>query len=256
MVQYKEKGMPNPMVALGFPVTTEQDFRHYVYQTTEFGQKIETKNGSYTYWAIGNGIELWVQTNHHKRIIGMNPHFRGYTRMHVGITERLPRHPHSLLDGAFYAWANPRSSSAASGTFPFVFDVPDYDVHDTLGIPSIHAVQIAAFALDLQAFTSDEAYQKVQGDKLVLASESFIPSGLFTAEGKPREPMQALANFSGHVIDTHMLINPVTSQKFHWAQVSTLGGMFDIVADPQVVQGTLVKNGGVRGNFWLSGRFA
>jgi hypothetical protein len=68
--------------------------------------------------------------------------------------------------------------------------------------------------------------------------------------------MQALANFSGHVIDTHMLINPVTSQKFYWAQVSTLGGIFDIVADPQVVQGTLAKDGVVCGNFWLSGRFA
>lgn len=248
--------MPNHMSTLGFPVTTEQDFRHYVYQTSEFGQKIEAKNGSYTYWPVGNGIELWVQTNHHKRIIGMNPHFRGYTRMPVGITERLPRYPHSLLDGAFYGWANPQSNDPTSGTFPLVFDLPDYDVYDKLSIPNIYSVQIAAFALDLTAFASEAAYIHAQTDITKLAPESFIPSGLFTPRGQPRQPAQAQAILSGHVLDTSKLINPVTSQKFYWAQVQTLGGLFDVVADPQVIQGPLVKDGVVRGVFWLSGRLA
>src|SRR5918911_3052462 len=94
------------MMTLGFPVTTAQDFRHYVYQASEFGQRIEARHGSYTLWEVGNGIELWVQTNLHGRIIGMNPHFNGRARMRITLTERIPRSPHSILDGAFCAWVS------------------------------------------------------------------------------------------------------------------------------------------------------
>lgn len=248
--------MPNHLSTLGFPVTTEQDFRHYVYQTSEFGQKILTKHGSYTYWPVGNGIELWVQTNHHRRIIGMNAHFRGYTRMRAGITERLPRYPHSLLDGAFYGWANPRTADPASGNFPFVFDLPDYDVYDELALPDIFSVQVAAFALDLQCFSNDVSFLQAQQTGTHSAPETFLPTGLLTPQGMPKQPAIAQALLSGHVLDTAKLINPVTGQKFYWAQVFTLGGLFDVVADPQVIQGPLVKNGVVLGTFWLSGRLA
>ena len=95
-----------------------------------------------------------------------------------------------------------------------------------------------------------------QGNGIKFASESFIPSGLFTAgpQGKNKHPPQAQAIFSGRVIATQRLTNPVTNQKFYWARVHVLGGEIDIVADPQVVEGTVVEDGIVSGTFWLSGR--
>jgi hypothetical protein len=60
--------------------------------------------------------------------------------------------------------------------------------------------------------------------------------------------------FSGRVLDVRMITNPVTEQRFYCAQVSVLGNELDVVADPQVVQGKVVKGGIVRGAFWLSGR--
>jgi len=48
-------------------------------------------------------------------------------------------------------------------------------------------------------------------------------------------------------------LNPLTQQPFYWARVRTYGGIFDVVADPQIVQGTIVQNGIVGGLFWLSG---
>ena len=249
--------MPNHLTTLGFPVTTEKDFRHYVFLASEFGQKRESPNGSYTMWALGNGIELWVQTNLHKRILGMNPHFSGHSRMKVGLSRRIARNNQSILDGALYAWADPSDEQdVESGSYPFVFDLPDYDLYSDISIPGPATLQLAAFAHELQGFASEEDYYADQEGGLTFAAESFIPSGLFTSftEGGASERLEAQAFFSGHVLVTQVLTNPVTSQRFYWARVRTLGGEVDVVADPQVVRGKVVKGGIVKGDFWLSGR--
>jgi hypothetical protein len=248
--------MPSYMTALGFPVTTEKDFRHYVFAASEFGRKIEAPDGSYTLWEPGNGIELWVQTNLHKRIIGMNLHFSGHSRMKVGLTRRIVKIGQSILDGALYAWADPQTHEPESGYYPFVFDVPDYDLHNDVRVPGLATVQLAAFAHELQGFEDAAAYMAVQGNSANLAEKSFIPSGLFRPgpQGGVREPPLAQAIFSGHVLVTQILINPVTDQRFYWARVRTLGGEVDIVADPQVVRGKVIRAGIIKGSFWLSGR--
>lgn len=245
--------MPSHMTALGFPVYTEQDFRHYVYEASEFGQTIQAANGSYTCWAAGYGIELWVQINLHKRIIGMNPHFSGQGRMRTYLTRRVMRREHTILDGAFYGWGREGSTDADAIEFPFVFDLPDYDLYNEVGLPCHADVQLAAFAHRLQGYASEEAYQQ---EEELLAVESFVPSGLFISgeRGEAKEPPQALALFSGRVIAAEQIPNPVTHQRFQWALVRTLGGEVDIVADPQVVQGKITINGIVKGAFWLSGR--
>ena len=247
--------MPSHLTSLGFLVTTEKDFRHYVFAASEFGQKLESPNGSYTVWALGNGIELWVQTNLHRRILGMKPHFSGHSRMKVGLSRRIVRSDQSILDGALYASADPQDEKAESGTYPFVFDLPDYDLHNDVAIPGSATIQLAAFAHELQGFESEGAYETVQGSDVRFATESFIPSGLFTPGSRGgREQPVAQAIFSGRVLVTQILTNPVTSQRFYWARVHTLGGEVDVVADPQVVQGKVVKGGIIRGTFWLSGR--
>jgi len=246
--------MPSHMTTLGFLVTTEQDFRHYAYQASEFGEKIETPNGSYTFWEVGNGIELWVQTNLHKRIIGMNPHFRGRASMRAGLVKYVSRKEQTILDGSFYAWANPITNDPTSGMFPFVFDLPDYDTYHPILLPCIIDVQLAAFAHHLIGFADEATYTASQHKDLKFAPESLVPSGLFTPTGKIKEPPQAEIIFNGRVLETARLVNPVTSQKFYWARVRTLGGEMDVVADPQIVQGQVVQDGIVNGTFWLSGR--
>ena len=249
--------MPSHLTTLGFPVTTEKDFRHYVFEASEFGQKLESPNGSYTMWALGNGIELWVQTNLHKRILGMRPHFSGHSRMKVGLSRRIVRSDQSILDGTLYAWADPQvEEDAESGSYPFVFDLPDYDLHCTIRIPGPATIQLAAFAHELQGFLNEDAYNAAQGNDIKFAAESFIPSGLFApgSGGGRREQPEAMAIFSGRVLVTQILTNPVTSQRFYWARVRTLGGEVDVVADPQVVRGKVVKGGIIKGTFWLSGR--
>jgi hypothetical protein len=174
--------------------------------------------------------------------------------MSVNITARIPRYEHNILQGAFYAWASPQMSDTETGLFPFVFDMPDYDRYDTLDLPSNGTIQLAAFAYNLQGFENEEAYKASPSGKTKLASKSFIPTGLFTLRKGARIPAQAQAIFSGYVLETAMITNPVTMLKFYWARVNTLLGEVDVVADPQVVQGKIMKYGVVRGEFWLSGR--
>jgi hypothetical protein len=248
--------MASHMTALGFPVSTESDFRHYTYQASEFGQTIEAFSGSYTLWAPGHGIELWVQTNLHKRIIGMNPHFNGRARIRTLLTRRIMRREHSILDGTFYGWINPSHDDPSSRAYPFVFDAPDYDLYNELELPHVANVQLAAFAHTLQGYDSEEAFKQAQEESTRCVPESFTPSGLFSSgpHRGHKESNQPQAIISGHVLATQKIVNPVTDQQFYWALVHIPGGEVDIVADPQVVQGKISVNGIVKGTFWLSGR--
>lgn len=248
--------MTSHMTALGFPVSTERDFRHYTYQASEFGRTIEAFSGSYTLWAPGHGIELWVQKNLHKRIIGMNPHFSSRARMRTLLARRIMRRDHSILDGTFYGWINPSQDQPLSRAYPFVFDAPDYDLYNELELPLVTTVQLAAFAHELQSYENEEAFNLAQGEDARYAPETFIPSGLLSAgpQKSSKVSHQPQAMISGHVLATKKITNPMTDQQFYWALVHVPGGEIDVVADPQVVQGRIGVNSLVKGTFWLSGR--
>lgn len=157
-----------------------------------------------------------------------------------------------MLDGAFYGWANPDGGITQSGDYPLVFDAPDFDLHRSLGLPVIMDVQLAAFARELHAFKGEtEYYASGWGESF--AAESFVPSGFFEAADRD-DPPQAYAMFAGHVVETSLLTNPVTEAEFYWAKVRALGGEVDVVADPQLLAGTLIAGGIVWGWSWRSGR--
>lgn len=245
--------MASHMSNIGLRATTSEEFRRYARQTVELGETIEVKNGTYIHWKVGRGAELWAQVDHKHNLVGLNPHFQGDARMQVGLVRHIKRTGDSALEGAFYAWADPRSNDPETGEFPFVFDSPDYDVHSSLQLPTIVQVQIAAFAHELEGFENDEAYYASQGDEPKFAAEAFIPSGLFSAAGSVNEPPKSLAIFVGHVLVTETITNAMTKREFYWAKVRTLGGEVDVVADPEIVRGKVIKAGVVKGKFWLSG---
>ncbi len=245
--------MPSHLSSIGFPVQTEEDFERYARRAVEEGRAINAGGGRYVRWPLGMGAQLWVQVDANNRFLGLNPHFSGYARLRARLTHRITRSGGSALDGAFHGWAD-LGDDAESGAFPFVFDTPDYALYQSLELPAVLDVQLAAFAHELAAYPDEEAYYAAQERKPRFASQSFIPSGLFTPGGEATEPPEAYALFSGHVRDAALLTNPATGASFHWALVDTYGGAVDVVADPEVVRGPLGEGGVVRGSFWLSGR--
>lgn len=245
--------MPSHLSDIGFDLSSEKDFEELAYKAFEKGDYLRTPAGIYIRWSVGEGAELWLQVDGKENIIGLNPHFSGSSRMRAGLVNRILR-TESPLDGAFYAWASPNEGDPEDGYFPFVFDTPDYRMHDRVELPRIFDLQIAAFAHEVEAYESEDAYFASQSGDVRFASESFIPSGLFRPDGQSTTPPQAHAIFSGHVLEASLKTNPITSSQFWWSRVRTLGGEVDIVADPLIVIGDMAKGGVLRGLFWLSGR--
>lgn len=215
---------------------------------------IPVKGGRYLQWSSSCGAEAWLQVDRRGELIGMNPHFSGRSLIRVGLTARVTRPGDTALDGAFHAWADPPSEDPVTGSYPFVFDVPDFLCYADAATPGIAQAQIAAFAHEVSVYGSVHAYEASTTAGPRLASRSFIPSGLFSPGGAKTEPPQALAILTGHVRRAEKRTNDLTGCLFHWAEVETFGGAFDVVIDPELVDEVPGAGGVISGSFWLSGR--
>ena len=245
--------MTNHFSALGFNVHSKHELGALANYALQEGAQIESLNGDYIWWSPGRGIELWFQINPQKRVMGMNPHFSHNARMRVGLTQLIARPTFNMMEGAFYGWANPQENS--EGDYPFVFDLPDFDLQRHLSLPAVKEVQIAAFAHELTIFANESNYEASQSQ---LAPQAFVPVGLFQKiEGEeiPKDVgPTAMGVLSGRIISTEQLKNPFTNLPFHWAKVETFGGEVDMVVAPELVTTDLTVGGIVQGTFWLSGR--
>src|SRR4051812_36390839 len=119
--------MSNHFSALGFRVTDEEGFHKLVQQAANAGRSMPTPRGEYLRWAPGAGVELWIQVNRQRELTGCNPHFAGEARMEVQGVKTLPGDSETL-DGSLYAWAAPQGEEPESGAYPFVVDLPDFDL--------------------------------------------------------------------------------------------------------------------------------
>lgn len=242
--------MASHLSAIGFPVETEAEFRELVARAAAGG--VSLPGGTYSRWAPGEGIELWVQLGE-REVVGFNPHFAGSGRMRVAIQSVRPE-PAFPSEGKVYGWADPRAGQPDGGAYPLIFDLPDFATAVAQLQPrSTVTIQLAAFAHDLTCYASDDAFAGAQGE-VKFAPESFVPAGLFDSEGGEVDEPEALALVSGHVRAARVAVNPVTGRSFHILLVQTVGGTVDLVADPASVIGAPVVGGVVQGTFWLSGR--
>lgn len=244
--------------AVGFPVGSAADLASLAKLAAVGGTSYESEQGFYVACSPGEGIELWVQFDRQRQLIGCNPHFSGQGRLRVGVGRKVldPRAP---LDGAIYGWAEPKplpDARQSPGMYPLQVDLPDFGITAKgLPTPSVVTMQIAAFAHQLLTFASDDEFAQPSNPLSKLATEAFIPSGLFRPDGQPVNPPRSEAMLTGHVLAASLLKNPVTQIGFYHLHIQSLGGTFDVVASPKVVTGPAPAVGGVvAGTFWLSGR--
>lgn len=231
----------------------EDDFFALANHVADDTTVIDVSDGRYFHWASDCGAEIWLQVNEANELIGMNPHFAGESRVRVGIISRITRRDDTALDGAFQGWADPSGDDPQDGIYPFVFDSPDYRRHSKLTIPSIVPVQIAAFAQEVLVFDSVDAYDTSQASETKLASQSFIPSGLFPPNDGLIQTPQAFGILTGHIAKAEKRENRLSGHSFYWVLVDSLGGLFDVVIDPELVQNEPKLGGVLTGSFWLSG---
>ena len=247
--------MPSHFSTIGFALESQSDMADLVEKAVTASQEIRFGGGRYLRFRGGGGEEVWIQEGSDGAIVGINPHFTGRSVVRVGVAKVVRRDIDSELDGGFSGHADPDVDDPLSGACRVVFDCPDFGATANLKLPSIVTAQVAAFAHDIQVhatFADFDALRR-QG-KIGLASRSFIPTGMFTPEMSKRDPPDAFALITGHVMEAEEKVNPITGSRYFWALVDTLGGRYDAVIDPSLVTVAPRAGGVISGSFWLSGR--
>lgn len=243
--------MASHFASLGFPISDVKGMRRLAGELTPKAQELPAGDGAYLRWAPGSGEELWLQVDRRRDFSGMNPHFSGVSRLRLGLEQRIKIRGATPLDGAFEAFVLDEEDEAVA---QLIFDCPDAVLHAGVPLPAIATAQIAAFAHDVEIHESVEAFEAAQvaegggPDQLRFASQSFFPSGVFA-----KRP-EATAILSGHVIDSGLRTNALTNDSYTWAAVESVGGVYDVVASPDVIPSAPPLGGVVLGSFWLSGR--
>lgn len=248
--------MSSNFTCIGIELASADDMEALVDKVSDLAEAAVVPGGTYLVWA-GDGPELWMQLDAEDRLIGMNPHFTGPTRMRLGIVAPIERPGQSELDGSFYAWVNPTDEDdPTSGEYPLVFDCPDSAMHDDLELPCIAEVQLAGFAHHLEIWDSVGDFERARGgDDTQLASRAFIPAGLLRPDGDEDPPAPvAYAIINGHVLAAEVRENPVTGLRYQWAALATHGATLDVVAPMQLVTREIREGSVLSGGFWLSGQ--
>jgi hypothetical protein len=245
---------------IGFQVESPQQFQDIATKAAACSTPVPTfVGGAYQHFSTPEGVELWIQVSPNKELIGCNPHFAGFSSspLNLGFSidvTRVISVDGSPLDGRIMGTI---ASDEASGC-PIVFDVPDFRQYAArLTLPARARVQLAAFPHEFSASPSEEAFHADQAARLGspgMAAESFIPSGTFKPGGGVIEPPVAEAVFTGRILAAERRTNSLTGASFHALRVKTLGGIIDMVVDPQLVSSPLVIGGVIFSSAWLSGR--
>jgi hypothetical protein len=248
--------MASHFSSIGFPIRDQSEFAALPDRVGPEAVPIESKHGIYWKWSSECGAELWLQANTDNEVIGIAPCFSGVSRIRVRLTARVSRPNDTAMEGAFHGWADPDDDKSESGAYPFVFDAIDADQYGALTLPSVVEARVAAFAHEVTVYPSIDAYNATQTGEIKFASQSFIPSGLFSPGGDATSPPESMAIFTGHVVAAEVKTNRLTGAKYYWAHVQTLGGSFDVVIDPELSEAQPVIGGVLSGSFWLCGRLA
>ena len=246
--------MPNHFATIGLPVETPADLSPLARRIVKSSRIFETDRGDYLRWASDSGAEVWLQADIDKRLNGVHPHFSGKSVVRVGLTRTVVHPEATALDGGFHAWAEPHNDSPEDGHYPFIFDAPDFLLHQNLTLPCVAMVQIAAFAYEVTVFDSLQAYNATQTGEMKWAAQSFIPEGLLAHRREPEHSPTALATIRGHILETELRTNELAGLAFYWVLVQTYGAVIDVVIDPQIVNEPIKIGGVIAGSFWLSGR--
>lgn len=247
--------MPSQFSAIGFTITSGEDLAALASRVAGEAERISAPPGDYLKWASPSGEQLWLQISPGGDAMGMSAHFAGKSSIRLAVEARVARPSNTPLDGTFLVWANPPAGAATGGDYPFAFDCPDAATHLDLTLPATVTAQVAAFAQDVSLYDSADAYVSSQaGQGMSSPSRSFIPSGLISPDGEPRNPPEPHALIAGHVLESGVQVNAITGLQYCWALVDTVGGTFDVVIDPDLLPRPPRAGNVVAGWFWLSGR--
>lgn len=259
--------MASNLSTIGFVFADEDEFRAaMVRYAAEAAALAACETGRYGIWRSRTGAEIWFHfsaaDNGATAICGLTPFFDGQSDVEIQITKSIRRDGDNAFEGSFHGWVG--ADETGEGKYPLVFEAVDFAVHANGPWPKTRRVRLSAFARELTAFADEAAFAAPRADdseeSLNLAPKAFIPVGLFAAAMSNEDGLEATtpspsALLTGTVLEHRTLQNEATGKSFEWLLVDSLDATFDVIADPDVVSGTIVEGGTVEVMATLFGRF-
>ena len=265
--------MTNHFTDLGFDVHEADDLTDLLLHAANVADEFPLESGGQLLrWAVGAGIELWIQVHPNGELVGVHPFFLGPTRLRFRLT-RLDASLGGPQDGAMMGWVlSPTDSDPdAPGAYPMRYDLPAYPLgEEEIREGEVYELQAAAFADEIALFEDENEFDAAQDTEARFAVQSFVPIGLIPPENEgededdpygegllqEKEAFQPVAEaiFSGTVSRCEKRINPFTQKPFWWLQVATYESEYDIVADPALMDRDPKPGDIVQGQFWLAAR--
>lgn len=260
--------MASNLETIGLGVATHEEFERLVTGLAEGARAgLTSPVGDYAIWRSRSGAEVWLHLSQPegsgpettREIRGLTPFFEGTSDIPVNITARINRPDDNDFEGAYQAWVGAGSEESPDGDYPLVFDAVDFAMLNDRELPISCRARICGFCRELKAFPDEEAFAAAQNAGPGFAPQSFFPVGLFagaeaSAQGGEIPPPSSNALINGRVRSHRELINEHSGRPFHWLEVESLSGQYDIVASPDVMSGQIVEGGVVQASCWLFGR--
>lgn len=256
--------MANNLSTIGFAFADDREFVAAVtVLAAQAVERLATEAGDYAIWRSRTGAELWFHlgpeppAGGEREILGLTPFFQGKSEIPLKVTAAVQRPTDNPFEGLLTAWVAP--DETGEGAYPLSLEAVDFAAHARRELPALWRAQISGFARELKAFRSGAAYEESQTREPWLAARAFIPIGLFAgaASGdgeRAPEQISATALLTGRVRETNLMTNEATGRQFHWLLVESLEATFDVVADPSVVTGEIIRGGAVEALVQLFGR--
>jgi len=250
--------MTTPLSSIGFTLYSAEESWQLATVVAEKGRRVGTADGNYVVLTTECGSELWAKLDSENRPYAILPHFAGQARSQILVTQRI-RYNDRPLDGRLLGWINPSQGTfgfgGPPGDYPLLFEAPDYAYYTFMEVPCTVTVQLAAFAQNIDVFSSVEDYDS--RPEKTWPSETLLASGAAGLHGYQRGDANPHANeafITGIVEATQSQENPLTHGQFQWMRVKVMGGYFDVCIDSALMKGSVAPGSVISGNFWLSGR--
>lgn len=254
--------MASNLSSIGFRFANDEEFADTMGALAgEAQDRISCEPGDYVVWRSSSGSEIWFHLplfgneDVAADLVGLSPFFAGDSDVTLKITARASRPDDNEFEGSFTAWVAPDEDSG-EGSYPLVLDAVDFAAHLARELPLVCHAKITAFAREVRVFPDDAAYlarQESNEQQAPLAPKSFIPVGLFAQSARstsdndgddsPQEPASPAALFTGRVLKHLELTNGRQQTPFHWLVVESLDATYDVVADPEVISGSMLREG-------------
>jgi hypothetical protein len=252
--------MASHFEAIGFDFADEAEFAQLVERAAGEGKRRTRKDGGVSaLWRDESGASVAVHLDIDAALVCAAPSFAATSRVSARING-VAADPECPFCSVLVA----EVLENGEVIYPLVVQLENIDEVLESDVGGREAeLALAAFAVEIQVWPDERTYEEAVDQDVPLASQSLIPTGLFTPEPKRRGllrrkkaagPPQPHALVTGVVETAATLRNAASGLEFIHARVATYGPVVDVLASAGDVTTPVTPGNVVQSNSWLIGR--